>query len=356
MASRSDLCYQSLPMKIRTMTLALAASLALSGCAWRQAVAEAEAARALAADGKVDEARAKYKSALAMDPDIVGVHHGLGLLALQTGDLPGAIAELMLELNAHPDNDDARFNLAVAELRLGRPDQALAQLDAMAGDATADRTLLRALVLLRKGDLPGARAATEQITEETAFSAYLRGLLAAAGGHPQDAVAPLEQAIRLDPKWPAPYLALGVVRARSGAAREGATEVLPAIKLDPKDVDGPLLAGILMLRAGNATGATDQLQAALAMDLERAGTRNALAVARSLTGDARSAAELLEEEIAKHPALAVAHRNRAILLFRSGDLEGARMAFDRAIKLDPTDASSRKAVEALDQVLPAPAP
>lgn len=352
MATRGDLWYQLVPMR-RTHYAALVLALALPGCAWRQAVAEAEAGRVLAAEGKADEARERYKAAIGLDPDIVGAHHGLGLLALQAGDLPAAVTELTVELHGHPDNDDARFNLAAVELRLGRPVETLARLDQMEGEPTPDRTLLRALALLRQGDLVAARAAVEKVgADASAFASYLTGLIAAVEGRPEDAAAPLEQAIRLDPKWPAPYMALGLARARAGEARKGATDVLPALKLAPEDADGPLLAGLLLLRSGNPTGAKDQLDAALALDKERIGTRNALAVARSLTGDERGAAELLEEEISKHPSLAVAHRNRAVLLYRSGDLEGARIAFDRALKLDPADAASRKAVEALDRVLP----
>lgn len=338
----------------KTHAFALAAALLLPGCTWRQAVAEAEAGRALSEEGKTDDARGRFEHALSLDPDIVGAHHGLALLYLGAGDLPRAISELELELDRHPDNDDARLNLAIAQVRLGRPADALRRLGEMQGEETADRALVKSVALLHQGDAVAARALAEKTAaaQPSAFASYLLGLIAAVDGRPDEAVTALEQAIRQDPKWPAPYLALGLVRDRSGEARKGATEVLPVIKLAPKDADGPLLAGLLLLRSGNAVGARDQLDAALALDGERSGIRNALAVARSVAGDQRGATEVLEEELAKHPNLAVAHRNRAVLLYRNGDLEGARVAFARALKLDPADGASKKALEALDRTLP----
>lgn len=328
----------------------------LSACAGRQAVSEAEAGRALADEGKADEARARYERALALDPNIVGAHHGLGMLHLRAGDLPRAITELVREVEQHPDNDDARHNLAIAYIRLGRATDALARLAELKGPETAERSLVKAIALMHQGDLPAARdLATKVSTEQpSAFASTLVGLIDAAEGRPDDAVAALQAAIDRDPKATAPILALGLVRLRTGEGRKGVAEVQPLLQLAPKDADGPLLLGLLHLGTGNPRGAREQLDASLALDPTRAGVRNTLAVARSLDGDEKGAAEALEDELAKRPGLPVAHRNRAVLLYRSGDLEGARVAFARALTLDPADAASRKALTALDAALPPP--
>lgn len=326
------------------------------GCAYRRAIKQVEDARVKAVEGKPDEARESYEAALKLDPDLAGVHNALALLYLTQGDPTRATSELLLEIDRHPESRIARFNLALVQIELGRPDEALARLDELAKlePPDGDHALVRGLALLAKGDRAAARPLLEQAREQSkaAFAPYVLGLSLAAEGRDTEAADALEEAIRRDPQLGAAYLALGLVRGKTGAYKQAITDALPALKILPKDPDAPLVAGMLMLGAQDYTGAREQLSAAVALGSARPGVRNALAVAQSLAGDAKAAEQSLADELAQNPSLAVAHRNRAILLFRGGDLAGARLSFERATQLDPKDETSRDALAALTKYLP----
>ena len=339
----------------------LAAALSLlvalpQGCAYRRAIKQVEDARAKAEAGKPGEARESYEAALKLDPELAGVHNALALLYLQEDDPTRATSELLLEIDRHPDSRVARFNLALMQIQLGRPDDALERLDELAAlePPDGDHALVRALALLAKGDRDAARPLLEQARQQSkaAFAPYVLGLTLAGEGRSEEAADALEDAIRRDPQLGAAYLALGLVRGRAGAYKQAITDALPALKLMPKDPDAPLVAGMLMLGAQDYTGAQEQLSAAVALGSARPGVRNALAVAQSLAGDSKAAEQSLTDELSQNPTLAVAHRNRAILLFRAGDLKGARAAFERAAQLDPQDEASREALATLTTYLP----
>ena len=104
--------------------------------------------------GRLEEAIAEYRSALAAQPGDVAAHTRLGLILRSCGDLDGAIESLNTALQLAPDADVARLNLALALDEAGDSSGALAFIEA-AGDLIASSPRARWMasrILLRAGD------------------------------------------------------------------------------------------------------------------------------------------------------------------------------------------------------------
>jgi tetratricopeptide (TPR) repeat protein len=59
-------------------------------------------------------------------------------------------------------------------------------------------------------------------------------------------------------------------------------------------------------------------------------------------GQADQARELLEQAIAQNPRLAVAHNDLGVVAYSLGDSGAAQVAYEQAVKLDPTNSNFRK--------------
>ena len=76
--------------------------------------------------GKPDEARASFERAIAADPLFTRPYTQLASLLAQSGDLEETVAVGLKALELNPHDNDARFYVTVAQLRLGRNEDAVA--------------------------------------------------------------------------------------------------------------------------------------------------------------------------------------------------------------------------------------
>ena len=124
----------------------------------------------LFANGRVDDAMAHYRKALAIRPDYADASCNLASALLSNGDLDGAIAHYSACLALSPNQFEAQYNLANALLRVGRTDEAVAHFQK---------------VLKLRPDNADARA--------NLGNAFL------AKGHVRDAIAQYREALRIAP-------------------------------------------------------------------------------------------------------------------------------------------------------------
>ncbi len=78
--------------------------------------------------GRTEDAQAAFRALLAIDPSDVGSHINLGQLLLQARDYDGAVAEFQAALRSEPYSATALYNLGLAFVRSGRPEQGEPQL------------------------------------------------------------------------------------------------------------------------------------------------------------------------------------------------------------------------------------
>ena len=115
--------------------------------------ARADLADVLAKAGRIDEALHEYAAAAALDP---AFGFEWGNLLFRSGDAATAIDAWRAALAAHPEWNDTRDNVAVALLALGRPAEAVAELQEIvrrdAGHQRAQFHLGLALAALGRRD------------------------------------------------------------------------------------------------------------------------------------------------------------------------------------------------------------
>lgn len=102
-----------------------------------------QAAIALHRAGQLREAAARYRLALARNPDDSVACQNLGVLAAQSGDLQAAAGYLERALRLDPQNAGTRHNLVNCRYLTGLWEEALALIDEAAASGTNDPILLR---------------------------------------------------------------------------------------------------------------------------------------------------------------------------------------------------------------------
>ena len=162
-----------------------------------------------------------YRRALELNPryDLAAI--GMGRAGLAEGDPAGALKAFQWAMELNPHNYLVKLAMAQAYAQLGRmPDAANLEKEVLTahpedGKANSDY----GVTLVHMGQYQDGLAALQkavQLGYRTAITYNFLGTAQLAEGHPDQAVVTYEEAIRLDPKYSAPYgnLALFYLQAR----------------------------------------------------------------------------------------------------------------------------------------------
>jgi tetratricopeptide (TPR) repeat protein len=186
--------------------------------------------QALQGEGRIDDAMAKYRAALTLQPANPTIHNLLGVAELQRGNAPKAIEHLTRALQLAPSYSDARVNRGTAYLQGNRLAEAEADFLTVLTDRTyPNRTWVftkLGLLYLQRGDLA---AAEENLRKAAVPSGPAEAYLVLAQveeklGKIDSAEIALRAAQTRDPDQPRVLLALAqfLERQRGG---EGAEEL-----------------------------------------------------------------------------------------------------------------------------------
>jgi tetratricopeptide (TPR) repeat protein len=189
--------------------------------------------------GRLEEAVAGYRRALAINANLAVAHGKLGNALQRLGRLDDAVASYHKALALRPDYADGHNNLGNALQNLGRPEDAVAH-------------YRRALQIN-----PGNAEAHNNLG-----SAY-QGL-----GSLDDAVASYERAIRLKPRYAEAHNNLAVVLRILGRAAEAEASCHRALEVDPNLAATLALLADLRIDAGRFEEAATLFKRALAIDPE----------------------------------------------------------------------------------------
>jgi choline-sulfatase len=175
--------------------------------------------------------------------------------------------------------------LAEAYAGAGQMSSALQTLDTALAVAPANAELLRAKgsLLLRQGDLGGARAALEKARSVNAGEPRLHVELSNVYrnlGELAPAEAEAREAVRLEPKSPDARVALGLALGALGREEDAGRSFREALRLAPAHPDALFYLGAVELRAGRAASAVALLEKLVATAPEYPQGRETLALAR----------------------------------------------------------------------------
>lgn len=217
------------------------------------------------------EAIAKYRQAIEIDPDYWGALQNLGLLLRQQGEADEALQIMRRAVALRPEQVDSLLPYADLLRSTGYLDEALETFQQIATHSNE----------------AAAHLGIGQVYERM--------------GSDDEAAMAFEQAIVLEPESARPHILLGHLMVRNGDMQRAETHVMTAVRLDPLDADAHNALGVLH-------SALDRLDDAAA------------AFARS--------AQL-------RPTHATAYHNLSRVQLLQGDLDQAQSNLDIAIRIDP---------------------
>ncbi|EAR21278.1 TPR repeat protein [Nitrococcus mobilis Nb-231] len=205
---------------------------------------------------KSDTALQAFTAAVKKDPDSIGGHHGLAVLAIQKRDFAAAKKHYQAILDAHPGN--LRTELALSGLARRSDDRAgaLSWLERAAEDnpESAIAAGLYARELLAQGKTRKALQAIQKALEtnpEHVGLLYMRGASLLAEGEHRAAADTYQELIAAHPKFMLARLQLARARRQLNdidGAREALTE---ALELSPHHVGAKVTLLLLEAQAKN---------------------------------------------------------------------------------------------------------
>jgi tetratricopeptide (TPR) repeat protein len=314
---------------------------------------------ALALSGDQSGARAELARAVELDPSLVEARRLLAQIHAALGEHEYAIEQGRLYLKERPDNIPVRILVAQSLVRIGRGDEALAELQAIPEEKrTADVFYALGRLHASKGELDRARSLLLRADEERPnHPDILRTLLGIDRrlGHFDESVARIEKAAKADPSNADLVLLQGLVSMMQGrdAAVAGKPEVAKAdfeqaenafkraTEMDPDDLQAYQQLAYFYQLTGQLEKTIQTYETAVQAKPDNARLHHFLGVLYELAGRQDDAMKQYGEAIERDKSLGEAMNNLAYLLAERGeDLDHALDLAQQAKALLPESANA----------------
>lgn len=276
----------------------------------KSADARAQLAYGLWQLGRLEEALAAARAALALNPDDASAHYYAGRLLLESdGDIHEAVQHLQRAVELSPDDINFRFDLLNAYSRLG------------------DWMRMGVELRLLRVTLPPSDPRVP----------YAEGLLAAGLGHVSAAVEDFRRALEANPRFvPARYdLARALVQTDHW---KEALEVLGPLTRDyPQSYTAAYLHALALQNARRGRVAEEEARRALHLNPESADAQTLLGITLAEEGKYNDALSALESAVRLEPKSFDAQLYLGRARYALRDLAGARDAFRAATLIKPDE-------------------
>jgi tetratricopeptide (TPR) repeat protein len=266
------------------------------------------------------EAIARFREALEINPNDPQVHNNLGTTLMELGRLDEAVAEHRLAIRFAPGYAEAYGNLGAALQKLGRLEEAADAyrnaLDIKPGLAVSRMNLAVVLQQLNKPEEASAElrqaAKTHESTPATASAAsYAQlGEAAAATGRVDEAIAHFREALRVGPPSSTIRVRFAIVLWHAGRLQEAESELRQALQAGP-DASAYAMLGNVLHAAGRLDAAIEAYEASLRIQPAAADAHNDLGVALARAGRRDEAVRHFQEAVRLQPDFAAARANLA---------------------------------------------
>jgi protein O-GlcNAc transferase len=263
-------------------------------------------ARALAAEGRIPEATAKMREAVAGDPHNAELQDELGSLYAQDQDWSKAEQAFSAALDASPD-------LAMAHLHLGLTRKAEQQPGAMEELASAYR-----------------------LAPKNALIALQYGQALADSGDDAQAIPILEQAIKVDPAFTTAGYQLGLALQRANKLDEAIPLLQKTAAAEPQNAEALVNLGMALCQVQKAKDAVPILQRAVKLTPENPTAHQDLAAAFIQLNQIEDAEDQLRAALKLSPDAPQLHYNLGLAFKMQDDAAGAIPELEAAEKLNPS--------------------
>jgi tetratricopeptide (TPR) repeat protein len=276
----------------------------------------------------------------------------LGSVLAEQKDHAGALAQLEAAVRLRPRSAEAQNALGEAYKTFGDGKAARAPFERAAAldpnFAAAQENL--GLVLLEAGELDLAAAHLDHTlhlmghTPDSAYARYLRAKVYTERNAVAQAVAELEEAVRLRPDFAESWSDLGQARKTLLDDTAALAAFERAVSLSPEDAVAQYRLGAEYFALGRNPPAIEHLEAAVHLSPENQSALYSLQLALRAGGQAERAGEikrrladlLLARDRANQKSLeAVQINNQGAALEKAGNLRGALEKYRAALELNP---------------------
>ena len=263
-----------------------------------------------------------------------------GLIALDEGDVDGAIEHFEKAMTKGPGSAEVRLNLARALIQKGD----LARARQMAADLLRDEPRAKqaevtiAVIDIKEGRLEEAAAGLRRalaVDPSLQLAHTKLGEVLQKQGHDDEALVEFERAVAISPLSPIEHNHIGNLHRKHRRLPQAMQAYQDAIRADPRYAGAYNNLGLCLQEQGKLGEAEALYAKGLAIRPENPVLRNSLATLRALQGKKEEALAEAERAVASDPDWPVAQGNKATLLFELGRLQEARPAFERWVELEP---------------------
>ena len=243
--------------------------------------------------GRLDEAVEEQRQAIRLAPGYAEAHGNLGAVLQKLGRLSEAADEYRTTLDIKPDLSGARANLAVVLQQLNRPQEARAELQ--------EAARIQATQPVDLASMPSL---------STAPSIQLGDAFVAVGQF-SEAIAPYRQALQLGVDPVSTRAKLGFALSRAGRVDEATVELRRLVELVPADSAAHANLGGLLLAQQHIDAAVVEFETSLRLHPDVATVHNDLGVALAKLGRRDEAIQHFQEAVRLQPDFPAARINLA---------------------------------------------
>jgi tetratricopeptide (TPR) repeat protein len=266
---------------------------------------------ALLRAGTPGPAEALLRKAQQRHPDDFWINHSLGLLLLESEEVPGEASRAQESVSffrvcvaLRPQSPDAHGNLGIALAHKGRPDEAIAEYQE---------------VLRLNKDYAVAHL-------NLGAALYFKGRL-------DEAIAEYQEALRLNKDYAPAHSNLGNALRDKGRLDEAIAECKEAIRLNKDCALAHSNLGLALADKGRLDEAIAEYKEALRLNKDYAPAHNNLGNALRNKGQLDEAIAEYRQALRLQPRFAFAHYNLGIALQDKGQLDEAIAEFKEALRI-----------------------
>ena len=308
-----------------------------------RAVDEEETLVASAGDAEMIE---KLRSIGYIGEERMTAQNNRGLIALEEGDVDGAIAQFQRALEKGAPGQEVRLNLARAFLEKGEHERARAAAEEVlrADPRSKQAEVITAGTYIREGkfqEAEGRLRAALDIDSTFLLARSKLGEVLQRQGRDDEALLEFEKAVAIAPLSPVEFNNIGNLHRRHGRIDRAMHAYRDALRADPQYIGAYNNLGLCLQEKGRLQEAAALYEKALAVRPENAILRNSLGTLRTLQGDREGALAEVRRAVKSNPDWPVAQGNLATLLFEMGRMAEARAEFERWVTIEPDNLEAR---------------
>jgi tetratricopeptide (TPR) repeat protein len=178
------------------------------------------------------------------------------------------------------------------------------------------------------------------VTENNYFAHMNYGVVLAAAGKGDAAIAEYSQALAIQPRLAEAHNARGVIRMERGEFEPAIADYREAIRIKPNYAEPHANLGAALAQLGQMSEAASHLKMALDMEPENAKFRQNMGFALAQQGKLDEAIAEYKEALRLKPGVADVHNKLGSALFAQGKLDEAIDQYQKALRIQPAFADA----------------